>query len=397
MPRRVSADVPVLSLRELNRALLARQLLLRRARVDVVTAIERLGALQAQWPKAPYVGLWSRLARFERDDLEDALRERRVVKASLMRGTLHLASAGDYPHYAVAAPEARRANWPSTQRQLLRMMARGIPEARAYVRAGGAGIADGAKMHEALLAHTRRPRSREELIDLFVRTSGMPREVATHLVWNYIAAHGMLVHEPESAFFGQDRAGKVVAARVALRGLRVPDLDTAVTHTVRRYLGAFGPATIEDISSWTSMRATPIRSALDRMATELRMFRDERGRMLYDLARAPRPQEDEPAPPRFLPKWDSTLLAYTPVERVRILPEGHRRTVILKNGDVAQTFLVDGEVAGTWTLAQERGEAVIRLTALTRLARATRAALVEEGERLARFLAPDARGHGVRA
>ena len=397
MPRRAPADVPVLSLRELNRALLARQLLLRRARVDVVTGIERLAALQAQWPKAPYVGLWSRLARFERDDLEEALRRRLVVKASLMRGTLHLASAADYPYYAVAAREARRATWPSIQSQLLRTMARAIPDARVYVAKGGAGVADAAKMHETLLRHAARPRSRDELVDLFARANRMPREVAVHLVWNYIAAHGMLVHEPESAFFGQDRAGNVIAARVALKALRVPDLDAAVAHTVRRYLAAYGPATTLDISSWTSMRATPIRGALETMAAELRMFRDERGRELYDLARAPRPDPDEPAPARYLPKWDSTLLAYTPEERVRILPERHRRTVILKNGDVAQTFLVDGVVAGTWTLVRDRAAAVVRLTPFARLAKADRAELVDEGERLARFLAPDARGHAVRA
>src|SRR5690349_3767416 len=183
--RRTTRDPQTLSLRQLNRALLARQMLLKRARIDVVTAIERLGALQAQWPRAPYVGLWSRLTAFARDDLEKALRDRQVVKATLMRGTLHLASAGDYPSYAVATPEARRALWESTQRQLLTQMVRAIPEARTYARAGGAGIADAARMHEALLTFAATPRSREDLIDLIVRREKIPREVAVHLVWNF--------------------------------------------------------------------------------------------------------------------------------------------------------------------------------------------------------------------
>ena len=372
-------------------------MLLRRARVDPVTAIERLAALQAQWPRAPYIGLWSRLAKFDREDLERALRERRVVKASLMRGTLHLASAADYPFYAVAAREARHSLWGSTQRQLLAQMARVIPEAKRYVGNGGAGIANAARMHEAVLRFAATPRSREDLIDLISRRERIPPEVATHFVWNFIAAHGMLVHVPESGFFATNRAGDVVAARVALPRLKVPLLPDAMDRTVRRYLAAFGPATVEDISSWTSVRTPPIREAITRMGTEIAVFRDERGRALYDLARAPRPPEDTDAPVRYLPKWDSALLAYTPVERVRILPEKHRPTVIIKNGDVAQTFLADGIVAGTWSIERKGTAAVLALSPFARLARPVRAALVEEGERLVRFVVPEARTHAVSA
>jgi len=395
--RSAARDPETLSLRQLNRALLARQLLLKRARIDVVAAIERLGALQAQWPRAPYVGLWSRLARFERDDLESALRDRTVVKATLMRGTLHLASAADYPFYAVSATEARRALWTSTQRQLLRIMAGSIPEAKTYSDGGGAGIADAARMHEALLRHAASPRSREDLLAFIARRGKIPPEVATHFVWNFIAAHGMLVHEPESGFFATNRAGRVVAARVALPGVTIPDLPAAAEHTVRSYLAAFGPSTVDDISSWTSMRTPPIRDAIARMGALVVTFTDDRGRTLYDLRSAPRPPEDEPAPPRFLPKWDSTLLAYTPVERVRILPEKYRSTVIIKNGDIAQTFLVDGMVAGTWAVERKGSSAVTTLRPLGRLARADKAALLEEGERLARAMAPDARSYGARA
>lgn len=396
MPARSTREAPVLSLRQLNRALLARQMLLKRERVDVVTAIERLGALQAQWPPAPYVGLWSRLARFAIADLEAALAKKDVVKATLMRGTLHLASAADYPAFAVAAPEARRAGWRSRQRQLLTWMARLVPEAKRYVDGGGAGIADPAKMHETLLRYAAAPRTREQLVDLLATKGKMPREVAVHLMWSFIASFGMLVHVPSSGLWSSRRSGELLAARTALSGLDEPSLADAISHTVRRYLAAFGPATVGDVSSWTSIRTPPIRQAIEALGADVRTFKDERGRTLYDLARAPRPSPDVAAPPRFLPKWDSMLLAYTPAERVRILPEEKHKVVIIKNGDVAQTFLVDGMVTGTWTLAATAKDAVVEMRAVGRLARADKAALLEEGERLARFLAPEARTHGAR-
>jgi len=386
----------LLTLRELNRALLARQMLLRRARLDVVPAIERLGALQAQWPRAPYIGLWSRLAHFERADLEAALRSAEVLKATLMRGTLHLASARDYPFYAVAATEARRAQWASTQRQLVTFFARSLPEVREFAREGRAPITNAAKLHAELLRHAARPRSREELIDFIAKRAKLPLELATHLVWGFVAAHGMLVHIPESAAFAANRAGDLVAARVVVPGLKAPAFDDAVLHTVKRHLAAFGPATVEDVSSWTSIRTPPIRAAIARLGAGVRIFRDERGRTLHDLTRAPRPSPEVAAPPRFLPKWDSTLLAYSPPERVRILAEGHRGAVIGKNGDVAQTILVDGMVGGTWALARTDREAIVDVTPFGRLGRAERTAIVDEGERLARFMAPDAHSHGVR-
>lgn len=396
MPARRSPHLRTLSLRELNRALLARQMLLRRDRVDPRSAIERLGALQAQWPRAPYVGLWSRLERFDREDLEDALRRRRVVKATLMRGTLHLASASDYPYYAIAAREARRLLWASTERRFVAFFAKEHPAVREFAKHGRAPIADPEKLHEQLMRYAKAPRSRDDLIAFIAREADVPHELATHLVWGFIAAHGMLVHTPDSGHFAADRAGELVAAGVALPRMKIPPFADAVRHTVTRHLGAFGPATIEDISSWTSIRTPPIRDALAALGPRVRRFLDERGRVLHDLAEAPRPDTDTVAPVRFLPKWDSTLLAYTPAERVRILPERHRAAVIGKNGDVAQTILVDGVVAGTWAIARTTRQAVVSVTPFGRLSRADRAALADEGERLARFLAPDLASHALR-
>lgn len=394
--RRADVDLPLLDLRELNRALLARQLLGQRAKLSIPSAIERLGALQAQWPPAPYVALWSRLDRFTAEDLERALRERMVVKATLMRGTLHLVSARDYPAYAVATPEARRSLWPSTQRQYLRYLARELPEAARLAEDGRLPIADGEALHAELLRFAARPRSREEIVELIARRGEVSHELAEHLVWGFVGAYGLLVHEPESAMRDARARGRLVAARVALPGLEIPAVPAAARRTVERHLAAFGPATVDDVCSWSSLRATLVREALASLGARVSVFRDEAGRTLYDLARSPRPAGDTPAPPRLLPKWDSALLAYAPAERVRILPERYRKAVILKNGDVAQTFLIDGMVAGTWAVTRRGREATIELRPFRPLPRSARPALLEEAERLADFLAPEAAGRAAR-
>ena len=164
---------------------------------------------------------------------------------------------------------------------------------------------------------------------------------------------------------------------------------------VERHLAAFGPATVDDISSWSSIRRPAVRTALDELDSTIRTFADPRGRTLFDLKGAPLPDADTVAPVRYLPKWDSTLLAYAAPERVRILSEAHRKTVIGKNGDVAQTILVDGVVAGTWAIVSKPREATLTVTPLKKLAKADVAALREEGERLARFIAPAAKAHRV--
>jgi hypothetical protein len=175
----------------------------------------------------------------------------------------------------------------------------------------------------------------------------------------------------------------------------VPELASAVRLTVARHLAAFGPATVDDVSSWSSIRTSAIRAALDELGPRIRTFADPRGRTLYDLKGAPLPDADTIVPVRYLPKWDSTLLAYAAPERVRILPETRRKAVIGKNGDVAQTILVDGMVAGTWAATVKPREATIVVTPFKRLAKADARALIEEGERLARFIAPDAKAHAV--
>ena len=366
------AALRVLSDRELNRALLARQLLLKRAAITPVAAIEKLAGLQAQRSPAPYVGLWSRLAKFAIADLEQALEARTVVKATLMRGTLHLVTAWDYPALSLATTRTRSELWGRAARR----------------------IADAEKVHRAALRYAKTARTRVEL-SKFLTTQGITPELSRPMLWWLIAAHGWLVHVPPSGTWGHHRAGDLIAADAWIRALRVPELAPAVRLTVERHLAAFGPATVDDMSSWSSMRTPSIRAALDELGPKIRTFTDPRGRTLYDLKGAPLPDAETVAPVRYLPKWDSTLLAYAAPERVRILTEAHRKTVIAKNGDVAQTILVDGVVAGTWAVVAKPREAAIAVSPFGRLTKADRRALVEEGERLARFVAPDSKAHRV--
>lgn len=384
-----------LTLRELNRALLARQLLLRRVRLAPAAAIERLGALQAQWPPAPYVALWSRLQGFKIATLERALAEGTVVKATVMRGTLHLMSAADYAYYAASSHDRRQRSWPAWERAVVRYYGDQSAETRRFV-AKWRGLGDTAALHASVLRYARKPRRRDELIEHFAAETRMPVEFARHFIWAFVASFGGLVHAPASGAWASRGAREYVAAQRALGRLAVPSFADAAAHTVRRHLAAFGPATIEDIASWTHVRSTPIREALATLRPELREFADERGRTLYDFAKSPRPPADTPAPVRFLAKWDSPLLAYSPPERVRILTEGYRRSVIAKNGDVVPTVLVDGMVAARWGARMAGRTATLEISAFQRLAAGDRAAVTDEGEQLVRFIYPEARAYDVR-
>jgi hypothetical protein len=346
----------VLTLRELNRALLARQFLLGRRRLPVARAVERVGALQAQWSPAPYVALWTRLEGFRIPHLERALAQKKVVKATLMRSTLHLVSSADYPLYAAAIVDARRAKVERSFPVDLDEIATGLRQAA-----------------------TEPPRTWDEWRELMISLAGRPiRQGEIWPFWTVAFMHARLVHLPPSGTFSFHRGARFIPYEDWL-GAAAAVPPEPMRHLVRRYLAAFGPATIDDMASWMGVPTPAIRAVLDGAP---RTFRDEAGRLLYDLPRAPLPPEDTPAPVRLLPKWDSSLLAYSPPERARILPERHRRRVIAKNGDVAQTILVDGFVAGTWKVEKKR----LRAEPFARLPRSVRDELDVEGERLLAFL-----------
>jgi hypothetical protein len=339
----------VLTLRELNRTTLLRQLLLRRERLPVARAIERVGALQAQWQPSPYLALWSRLEGFERGSLERALARGSVVKALLMRATMHLVSARDYPSFDAAVREART---------IARVRGRTPPAPELVER--------------AVALARERPRSRPELMNalgLDSRTTD-PNELRTY---SWVVALGRLEQTPEAAFWAFRGSPLLRPAEHEL-----PPKDAAAAHLVRRYLAAFGPATRADVSAWSGVPIRDLAAALESM--RLRTLRDENGRQLLDLPRASLAEASTPAPPRLLPRWEELLLAHK--DRSRVLPDEYRKTVIALNGDVNQAFLVDGFVAGAW---RHEGGRVL-LEAFAPLPRAVRRELEDEARRLAAWL-----------
>jgi hypothetical protein len=340
----------VLTLRDLNRATLARQLLLERRAVSVPKAIERIACMQAQWPPAPYVGLWSRLAAFDRAALERLLLRRQVVKATLMRATLHLATARDYAVFAVALQGMR--TW-----------------------ADEAVVADGERAAAGVRTIClERPITFGEAIEYIEREHGH-RDVHARRVWHVARTRAHLHHAPETALWTA-RPKALYVATDEPEGL---EIEAARVELVRRYLAAFGPASRADLADWSGLRVADFAQAVDALEP-LRRFRSEEGRELLDLPRAPLPSGDTPAPVRFLPKWDSVLLAHA--DRRRVLPEEYRKLVIAKNGDVAQTFLVDGVVAGTWDVELLRQRTELRLSPFAPLPRAVRSEVDAEAARL---------------
>jgi hypothetical protein len=335
-----------LTQRELNRALLARQLLLERVRSPLPRVLERMGGLQAQYAPAMYIGLWTRVEGFDRDALTRALERRSVVQGTLMRTTIHLVSKRDYWPFAVALRGRR-----SERARVYKFPEREFERAAARIRRFlSAGPRRQSEIVEALGAETWRPG-----VGLWLE----------------------LVRVPPSGTWEQRRAD-LYALATDWVGPENASAEDGIELLVRRYLQGFGPAPANDIANWSGLKPTAIKPALERL--RLRRFRDEQGKELLDLPRAPLPDPDTPAPVRFLPVWDATLLVHA--RRTGVLPERHRPLIFnVKTPHSVNTFLVDGRVAGTWRYEEGR----VRLTPFGRLSKATRAELKEEAERLAAF------------
>jgi hypothetical protein len=338
----------VLTLRELNRATLARQLLLERKRASPTAVVERLVGMQAQWPSAPYVGIWTRTTGFQRESLERLLADGNIVKATVMRQTLHLVTRHDYALLRAALSETNFA-WQSSLAERL------APAVRA--------LADGGPVTSA------------EALALLERRHGLTG-IEARRAWRAARVRGNLLHHHETALWRARPAQRFVA-------VEEPEMHVPVkarAEILRRYLAAFGPASRRDIGAWSMMHVPEIKAALE-LLEPLRRFRDENGRELLDVPRGPLPDPQAPAPIRFLPKWDNILLAFA--DRTRVLPEQYRKRVIRMNGDVAQTFLVDGFVAGIWRA--ENGRVVAEPFAP--LSHSVQRELEQEGGRLEAFLA----------
>ncbi|TML10340.1 MAG: winged helix DNA-binding domain-containing protein [Actinobacteria bacterium] len=337
----------MLTQRELNRAVLARQLLLERAKLPLPRAAERIAGLQTQYAPSGYVGLWSRLEGFERDDLTRALERRNVVQAMMMRNTIHIASKRDYWPLILAIRAERKA-W---SRRVQRARDSELERAAEKLRKALAGGPLTLNEMKALGADVWRPGA---------------------AIWLE------LVRVPPSGTWERRRADLYGLAEKWLGPPPKLSEDEAVDHLVRRYLGAFGPAPRTDIAGWAGMRVGSVTPALERL--KLRRFVDEAGRELLDVPGAPLPHPDTETPVRFLPTFDATLLVHA--RRAGLLPERYRSRIFHSKAPQSfPTFLVGGAVAGTWRYQDGR----IRLDPFERLSRATTQELEEEAERLAAF------------
>ena len=332
-----------LTTRALNRALLARQLLLERSSLSIVEAIEQVGGLQTQYAPSGYVGLWTRLVGFRRDALTEALVDRSVIQATLLRTTIHMVSRREFWRYALGIRDARRA-W------ALRIDREGADEATHVAAAD--------RLRAALAAGPRTVRELDGLVTGFVGNAGLWLD---------------LVRVPPSGTWERRRADRLGLADDWVGPVDATE-DEGLTHLVRAYLRGFGPAPWRDIATWAGIPVTAARRAGERL--DLVHYRDESGRPLVDLADAPLPDPETPAPVRFLPHWEASLLVHA--RRTGILPEEHRPRVFdVRNPFSVGTVLVDGRVAAAWSLREGR----IALDPYVSLTAAERDAV--EDERLA--------------
>jgi hypothetical protein len=357
---------------QLNRATLDRQLLLRRAARPALNAIGHLAGLQAQAPLAPYVGLWTRLAGFGHDDLKDLLLERIVVRAHLMRNTVHLVTAADFVCF-------RPLFQPQSERALAGHFGRNL---------GGVDLAELRAVAAVLLAET--PLTRGQIGERL--SARWPDHDPASLA--YAATHLLhLVQVPPRGLWGQRGQASWFLASAWLGGLTsaAPDTDTALEQLVLRYLGAYGPATVHDMQAWSGL--SRLREVTDRLGARLRTFTGPDGAELLDLPDAPRPDADVPAPPRFLPEYDNLLLSFA--DRSRVIPGARPVPLPPGNGATTGTLLIEGLWAANWTITRGRDRAVLKIRPFGPLGMARQDAVGAEGHRLLEFAAP-AGAHDVR-
>ena len=361
-----------LDTRQLNRATLDRQLLLRRAARPALDAIGHLAGLQAQAPLAPYVGLWTRLAGFGHDDLKDLLMERIVVRAHLMRNTVHLVTAADFVRF-------RPLYQPRIERDLSGHFGRNL---------GDLDLAELRAVAAVLLAET--PLTRGQLGERL--SARWPDHDPASLA--YAATHLLqLVQVPPRGLWGHRGQASWFLASAWLDGLTPAawDTDTALEQLVLRYLGAYGPATIRDIQAWSGL--SRLREVTGRLGARLRTFTGPGGAELLDLPDAPRPDADVPAPPRFLPEYDNLLLSFA--DRSRVIPGTRPVPLPPGNGATTGTLLIDGVWTADWTITRGRDRAVLEVRPFGPLGVARQDAVGAEGRRLLEFAAP-ASAHDVR-
>ncbi|TDB76812.1 winged helix DNA-binding domain-containing protein [Actinomadura sp. KC216] len=356
-----------LSVRALNRATLARQLLLAREPITAAEAVRRLCGMQAQEPKPPFLGLWTRLDGFQPSDLLGALHDRSLVRATMMRATLHLMTGDDYTAFRTA------------MQPMLDGALRVLGD-----RAQGMDLQEVVPAARSLLAEE--PRTFNEVRALLQER--FP-DVNDRALGYAVRLCVPLVMVPTQDRWGFPRASRFTPADEWL-GI-APAAEPRIDELMLRYLAAYGPASAADAQTWSGLSACG--EALDRLRPRLRVFADDKGRELFDLPDAPRPAEDVPAPARFLPEFDSLVLAHA--DRRRVIADAHRPSLTTKNLRVRAVFLWDGFARGIWETEYKRKVATLRLRPFERLPQAAIDELSNEGESLLRFIEPDAKETAV--
>jgi len=358
----------ILSLRQLNRATLIRQMLLKRERLTIPAAIERLVGLQAQLSQAPFVGLWTRLHEFKREDLAHLVEDRIVVKATLMRATLHLVTSKDYVRF---------------RKTLQPIMVRAC-DAIGKQRGKSFDLNVVLKVAREFIAE--KPRTFVEISDHLARlfpgqdVGALRYSVRTQLPLVQVPRAGGWSYPNRPEFtLAENWIGRTLSSKDELREL------------VLRYLAAFGPASATDMQTWLGLK---LKETFEKLRPELDIYLDEGRRELFDLPGMVDPQEDTVAPPRFLPEFDNLLLSHS--NRTRVIAVEHRSSVYLPALRVAATFLIDGFVKGTWKVENTKNSATLWMSPFGPLTRKDRLMLAEEAEKLVRFISPESKLFEVR-
>ena len=358
------AITPVLSQRAVNRATLDRQLLLRHAEITAADAIEHLVGMQAQAPRAPFVGLWCRVAGFRHEELTELVTSRAMVRAALMRATIHLVSARDC----------------LTLRPLVRPVLESGFAASPFARkVNGVDLAELLDAARPLLEE--RPRTRSELAREL--TGRWPDRDAESLAYAVSYLLPLVQVPPRGTWTG---AGQATWTTVETWLGRAPSPDLSLDEMLLRYLGAFGPASVMDVQTWCGL--TRLGEVAERLGPRLLRLRDQNGRELLDLPDAPRPDPDTPAPPRFLPEYDNLLLSHA--ERSRVVVDKRIVPLYPGNGGVRGELLVDGFWQANWAITRVGGSATLVIDQFGPLAKRDAAAVTREGLRLLAFAAADA-------
>ncbi|MEM6283239.1 MAG: winged helix DNA-binding domain-containing protein [Chloroflexota bacterium] len=356
-----------LTLRELNRTLLSRQMLLQRQKITALAAVERLVGLQSQIPNPPYIGLWARLQPFQRDDLTALMEQKQVVRAAMMRSTLHLTTAQQH-------------GWlrPTLQPALERAL-------RSFYGKRTAELDIDALVTAAKPFLESEPRSTGDLRKLLATVQpGADGNAMAYAVRTYLP----LVQVPPGGTWGTGTAATYTTASSYLG----PDGDPDLKQAFFAYLRAFGPATVMDFQFWTGM--VRLKNEIEPFRDELVTYHDENGKELFDLPDLPVLPAETPAPVRLVPEYDNLVIAHK--DRTRILPDEHYKKIFLSAARVRATVLVDGFVAGRWRTERERQAATLVIEPFTGYTAAQKTALTEEGERLLQFIENDANTHTVR-